>query len=479
MSGPFEGRDELQTLCEAVVEGRSTPEQERRLEALVLARPEAKQFYIAYLHQHACLQWSAGDPAMLGPPREASAPATVPMRPVRRRWRRWITGSLAVAAALLLGIWLGEWGPFARAQAVPVATLSVGKSCKWEEGPLSTVVGSRLPPGRMRLAEGLARITFDSGAEVALEAPADLELISAQRCILHGGRLVAKVPPPAIGFIVDTPTAIVKDFGTEFGVHVTSAERADVQVFNGRVDVQHRGTGRTAEMHTGKNLRFARDDVADFDPLTERPSSPAPASDQATVVQLSTGTGRGKDAYVQPPVPTQKPAASLLLVKNTPNPNYSRKAYVGFDLAPVAGMKIIDAQLSYSFAPTGLGFASEVPDATFAVYGLTDESLDNWDERTIRWDNAPANRPGGTALDLESVERVGDFEIAQGTLTGTRSISGPSLVDFLNRDTNGLATFILVRETMGSGRTDLVHGFASKTHPTLPPPTLKLTVVPR
>ena len=52
-------------------------------------------------------------------------------------------------------------------------------------------------------------------------------------------------------------------------------------------------------------------------------------------------------------------------------------------------------------------------------------------------------------------------------------------MDFLNRDTNGLATFILVRETKGSGRTDLVHGFANKRHPSLPPPTLKLTVVPR
>src|SRR5262249_7593830 len=156
--------------------------------------------------------------------------------------------------------------------------------------------------------------------------------------------------------------------------------------------------------------------------------------------------------------------------------NYNRKAYIGFDLASVKGSKIVDAQLSLTFTPTGMGFASEVPDATFAVYGLTDEALDDWNERTMRWRDAPANRPGGAALDPDKVSRVGTWEIVQGVLEGTRGIAGPALVDFLNRDSNGLATFILVRETMGSGRADLVHGFAAKRHPTLPPPTLKLTV---
>ena len=126
------------------------------------------------------------------------------------------------------------------------------------------------------------------------------------------------------------------------------------------------------------------------------------------------------------------------------------------------------------FTPTGLGFASEVPDATFTVYGLTDETLDDWDEATIRWANAPANRPGGASPDPDRVVKLGSFEMVQGVLTGTRSISGPVLAEFLNRDTNGLATFILVRDTRGSGRSDLVHGLANKHHPTLPPPTLKL-----
>jgi hypothetical protein len=120
-----------------------------------------------------------------------------------------------------------------------------------------------------------------------------------------------------------------------------------------------------------------------------------------------------------------------------------------------------------------------VPDATFAIFGLTDETLDDWNEETIRWNNAPANFPGGASLDPAKAVRLGTFEIVQGELSGTRSIEGPALADFLNHDSNGLATFIVVRETQGSGRSDLVHGFANKKHPELPPPTLRLTVAPR
>jgi hypothetical protein len=202
-------------------------------------------------------------------------------------------------------------------------------------------------------------------------------------------------------------------------------------------------------------------------------------SGAARLIQISTAMGRGKDAYVQPPAPPKDVPKAVLLVKSTPNPTYNRKAYIGLDLTPVAGLQIVEAQFSLVLVPTGMGFASEVPDATFAVYGLTDESLDDWIGRTILWESAPANRPGGAALDPAKVVLLGRFEVAQGILSGTREISGPALVDFLNRDNNGLATLILVRETMGSGREDLIHGFAGRYHPYLLPPTLKLRAVPR
>ena len=359
-----------------------------------------------------------------------------------------------------------------------MATLTGGKGCKWDGGSLPTEIGVRLPAGRLRLAEGLARFTFANGAEVTLEGPAELDLVSPRRCILHAGRLVAKVPPHAIGFIIDTSTAVIEDLGTEFGVSVSQGHSADVQVFDGRVDVRHRSSGRLEHMRTGEALRFAPRHVAQIDPLTDPPPT-LEAGGGARLLQISTASGRGKDAYIRPPIPMRNGPDALLLVKNTLDDDYSRKAYLGLDLAPASGSRVVEARLSLTFAPSQLGFASEVPDATFAVYGLTDETLDGWDASTIRWDNAPANKPGGDGLDKEKVTLIGRFEIVQGLLTGIREISGAPIVDFLNRDTNGLVTLILIRETKGSGRQDLVHGFAGKHHPHLPPPTLKLAVVPR
>jgi hypothetical protein len=367
----------------------------------------------------------------------------------------------------------------ATATAVPtVATLAGASGCKWDSGTLPTEEGARLGAGRLRLAEGIARITFDNGVTVTVEAPADLELVSGQRCVLHAGRLVAKVPPPAIGFVVDTPTAVLHDLGTEFGVNVRGEEGSDVQVFEGIVDVQHRGTGKTERMKTGANRRFEANKVDDFDPNTEKPASlvGTPAPEGTRIVHLTTAMGAGKDAYVQRLYPSEHFSDILLLIKNATNEDYARKVYLAFDLTSTKGKKILDAQLSVTFAPTGMGFASEVGDCTFVVYGLTDEALDGWNERTVRWKDAPANVPGGSKVDPKKVVRLGTFNMARGVQQGVRGIATPELAEFLSKDTNGLATLIVVRDTLGSGRYDLVHGFAGKNHPTLPPPTLKLTL---
>lgn len=475
--------EELPLLAEALLEGRLTDAQRQRLEELVLAAPDARRFLVEYLHQHACLQWSAGDPLMLLADQRtvrASEDAAAQLSGNRPWPRHWVAGLAAIAALLLVAVSLGlsrTWSP------VPIATLVESKGCKWSSATLPTETGARLRPGRLRLADGLARIVFDSGAEITLEAPGDLELVSAMGCVLHTGRLVAKVPPSAHGFGIETPTAFLTDLGTEFGVHVHDSSTADVQVFNGRVDVQHRSSGRTASLKTGQHLRFLEKGQEQFNPDVDVPRGAGriPAPKQRTL-DISTAQGRGKEAYVQPmEAPPERRSDILLLVKYTManQSGWDRKAYFGLDLAPVAGQRILEAELSLSFAPTGMGFASEVADATFGIYGLNDETLDGWSEQKLQWRNAPANRQGGANLDLSKVVKLGTFEIAQGQLTGTRTISGPALVEFLNRDTNGLVTLILVRETRGSGRSDLVHGFANRHHPDLPPPTLRLTLEPR
>ncbi len=116
--------NQLQALCEAAVEGSLTPEEQERLEQMVLQSSEARRFYVAYLHQHATLQWSAADPTFLplagssptgnAAQQETDRPRRLPAWPtparlggiVRDRWR-WIAG-MAVAAAVLIAMWLPD-----------------------------------------------------------------------------------------------------------------------------------------------------------------------------------------------------------------------------------------------------------------------------------------------------------------------------------------------------------------------------------
>jgi len=167
-----------------------------------------------------------------------------------------------------------------------------------------------------------------------------------------------------------------------------------------------------------------------------------------------------------------------LLVKNSLDEDWTRKAYLGFDLSPLSDYHVVEAVLNLTIESSGFGYASLVPDATFGVYGLTEETLDEWLESELDWDSAPSNLPGGAEVDLNRTVRIGEFIVIQGELAGSCEVSGRQLIDFLNEDTNQLATFIIVRETLESKVGSIVHAFAGKDHLTSAAPTLRMTVEP-
>ncbi|MFO0823700.1 MAG: DNRLRE domain-containing protein [Gemmataceae bacterium] len=411
--------------------------------------------------------------------RESAVPATPSeQRPAGRRSSFSRIAGWLIAACLLVGI---GFVAYSRTLTREFAQLTDAAGCKWESGTLPTEPGARLGSGRLRLAEGVARVVFDNGAELRLEGPADLELLAGNRCTLHAGRLVARCPETARGFFVDTPSALLKDLGTEFGVSVTDGKTADVQVFEGRVDVTHGKTGKVEQLLTGKGMRFTPESATVLDPKPEatRPadsSPPIPAGQR--LLTINSAMGRGKDGYVsgKPNLPNRSDVLLLVKYAQPRSPDYNRKAYVGLDLSPLAGQRVHSATLTFTQTPTGMGFASEVPDSTFTVYGVTDETLNDWKEDGLLWETAPGNADGGPNVNSTTTRKLGQFKVRQGVQAGVSSISTPELAEFLNTRKMPFATFLLVRETIGSGRNDYVHGFAGRDHPTLPPPTLKLVV---
>jgi hypothetical protein len=114
---------------------------------------------------------------------------------------------------------------------------------------------AHVPLGRKyKLDSGLMEITYDTGAKVILQGPAMFEVESASGGFLTVGRLTAKIEKregrrekgellinpksPSPLFAVRTPTAVVTDLGTEFGVDVDKSGTTMSHVFRGTVKMQ-------------------------------------------------------------------------------------------------------------------------------------------------------------------------------------------------------------------------------------------------
>jgi len=426
----------------------------------------ARAFFAKALHQRAELCFDDAWHTQAAPAVQSAA------RPIW--WRHVITA--AAAACVTLGIFWLQSG-----RDGSVATLIRAQQCQWAGSSLPTVEGARLKPGVLDLIEGLAVLRFDSGAELVLEAPATVEVLDAMNCKLRRGTLVAEVPPQAKGFTIDTKDAKVIDWGTKFGISADEDGKYMVRVLEGLVEVNDKNTVGAQKLEKGEGVDrgWSQSQLHPGIGSAPEPSrwQPANVIDSGDGWQaITTAFGRGKDSYIQS---TEKPTPDFgkhpffRVKRSEGKPELNRKGCIAFDLNKFAGRKIEDAELVLTIDPSELGFASFVPDSTFAVYGVTDEAADEWEEHGLSWQNAPAQAPGHLP-DAAKVRLLGKFEIAQGINRGTRKLRGKELADFLNADTNQIATLIICRETDETGDSGLVHAFATKENDTRSAPMLRV-----
>ena len=120
-------------------------------------------------------------------------------------------------------------------------------------GRASAETGDWLKPGKVELTEGEMEITFDSGAVVLLQGNASLKLESPMRAFLDKGKVSARVPEEAKGFIINTPRGSVVDLGTEFALSVSEDKAMEVHVIEGEVE---------ADSYEGDNPKLLKKDEA-------------------------------------------------------------------------------------------------------------------------------------------------------------------------------------------------------------------------
>lgn len=392
---------------------------------------------------------------------------------------------LAAAACVFLGLLIFQVvsRPSLPSPPAGVAILSKSTNCKWASSTIPTAEGSHVPAGRLELVEGLATILFDSGAEITLEAPATLEILDKMNARLVSGTLVANVPEQATGFTIDTKDAKVVDIGTRFGLSTDEDGKYLVHVIEGLVEVEHKGEPGVKKITTGNSIDRG---------LLEMKKNPVQAAAEPTRWQplqttaqadgwhaIPTSYGKGKDSFVTSEALAGPHGSDpFFRVKySSIQPKLVRVGYIGFDIGRISKQSLIAAELILNIEPSELGFVTLVPDSTFTIYGLTDETEDGWSESEMRWETAPALDPEfaeRTRPDPAKAVPLGTFRIEQGIQSGVRSISGPALSGFLRNDTNGIATFIVFRETDESSKSGLVHAFTSKESSSNPPPLLRV-----
>ncbi|MBS0208026.1 MAG: FecR domain-containing protein [Planctomycetes bacterium] len=450
-------------------EGLLSPEEQAALEADVVRDPVLREAYVEQLWLHSTLRAERDTLTSLfeqSPATDKPAIST----PVIDRWPVAAWSALAAACVLLaLSGWIYSQDLILHR---PVAMLAQADNCKWAGSELPTAVDSQLCVGKLALVEGIATIRFKSGATVTMEAPATLEVLTAMHCRLVEGTLTAEVPESAHGFTIDTADLKVVDLGTRFGLSAGSAGNSQVRVFEGEVEIGGLASGETKRLTEGKGLHVNSGATTPG----QEPTLGQQVQEEGGWTAIPTSFGRGKDGYARRgDVGAPMGPHPLIIVKHTDLPlgkNNERRGVITFDLSQLDAAKVAEAQLVLDPEPSGFGFSSLVPDSRFAVYGITDPALDNWDEQELRWDGVPGCDDEGPAT--ATTRKLAEFWIPRGGSGGPLTVRADTLVEFIRTKSNGLVSFLIVRETGETDTSGLAHAFASKEHPNARPPTLRI-----
>lgn len=363
-----------------------------------------------------------------------------------------------------------------------VAKIEVESEASWA-GMLPFTANGDLGAGEIYLKTGVAEIRFVSGVRVSLEAPARLDVINPMRCRLIEGNIIVEVPDGAEGFIVDTPEGHAVDYGTNFAVTVNNENQTSkFVVINGEIAVHHKSTQISKTLLTGESVRLTKKDI-----VTVKPSFGKESNTQTLNNSLRLRTNGRETSIVRNDQRELWLSPDLLMVKadvrmkneNSLSPILlpkERRSLIGFNLGGLNTQRIHSAKFRLNIVPSGLGFASFLPDTChFEVYGIKEKpNLESWWTTTLKWRDAPGSIVGGVEIDYSEVDLLGTFDIPKGRLEGSVIFTTDRLIKYLKNDTTDEVGFLIVMTTIPKKQWSLVHAFASSTHHNAAGPSLEI-----
>jgi hypothetical protein len=237
----------LAVLIQEMLDGALDDDQRADLLKRVESDDAVRKLYLDQIATHTALQAVLADcfPQRVGVPNAADA-GTRSASALKSSWLAVAAIASTVAAILLLVGGIAYLWPRNSTDVqsgdtphLAVVTQAVGA---YDNGDVAIRSGQQVMSGHLTLQRGVVRLDFVSGATLAVEGPAKIEVVDEMRVVLLSGVVTARIPDSAIGFIVDTDTAHVVDLGTAFGVSVGDNGTTDVCVFEGEVSVSRNGS---------------------------------------------------------------------------------------------------------------------------------------------------------------------------------------------------------------------------------------------
>ncbi|EMI17705.1 FecR protein [Rhodopirellula maiorica SM1] len=242
--------EELQRLCDLLVTGDIAADDHATLQQKLKTDAEARATFRERMDLEAGLRTWASEPVAslrISETNSDDADRTV-QRSSAMRWNYTI---LAVAAVVLLVVGASIWNNLTdtdpkqlaedrtteQSVAPPAATRLVGvireqEGCQWSVRPVSTA--GRFAIGKLELSKGIAKLSFDSGTDVTLEGPCEIDITSIDGARLLVGNVCVNVSELSGGFTLETPESQIIDEGTEYAVSLDE-EAAEIHVFDGSV----------------------------------------------------------------------------------------------------------------------------------------------------------------------------------------------------------------------------------------------------
>jgi hypothetical protein len=332
-------------LLHQYLEGVATPEEITQLEVMLLADDALveraseqsllhRQVFelLAEQHLHELMdKFAVGSKAVPNAMRQVinsnttgreSGSTTSATRSKNHRWQ--IIGLGIAIAASLLAILFWRETPTIESQQLaapteldePVeaaATMTQLSAPTWKRGEREYHFGDALPNGsRICLESGMAKLTFECGAEVMLEGPCDFIVRDEMVGILNKGKIAANVPRRAFAFAILSPGVDFVDLGTSFGISVDDNGKSELHVFEGEVlysptdpdeRERHQSVHVTANNAVGFQANGAPSDIAmnssQFSPLLAlrkaTPKFDAPLSGANLALWLTADAGVSTD----------------------------------------------------------------------------------------------------------------------------------------------------------------------------------------